>query len=62
VKDVVKGNTIFWKIIIRAGKFTALAKIPDLYGTLITSRVLPKGIEVPDALKKILEPQSENRP
>ena len=54
VKDVVKGNTIFWKIIIRAGKFTALAKILDLYGTSITSRVLPKGIEVPDALKKYI--------
>lgn len=54
VKDVVKGNTIFWKIIIRAGKFTALAKIPDLYGTSITSRVLPKGIEVPDAVKKYM--------
>ena len=54
VKDFVKGNTIFWKIIIRAGRFTDLPKTPDLYGTSITSRVLPKGIEVPGALKKYM--------
>ena len=60
VKDVVKGNAIFWKIVMRAGKPTALATIPDYYGTTITSHVLPTGIEIPDIIKEYmnLKPRS----
>ena len=54
VKDVVKGNTIFWSVGSWVGKPFALAKIPELYGKSVTSRVLPKGIEIPDIVKEYM--------
>ena len=61
VKDVVKGNTIFWSIRTWGGETIALAKIPDLYGTSITSRVFPTGIEIPDIVKEYLDMRTRTR-
>jgi len=55
VKNVVKGNVIFWKIIIRAGKPNALATIPDYYGISFVTRVLPTGIEIPNIAKEYIK-------
>jgi len=54
VKDVVKGNTIFWSVGSWLGRPFALAKIPELYGTSVTSRVLSKGIEIPNVAKEYM--------
>jgi len=54
VKDLAKGNTIFWSVGSWLGKPFALAKIPELYGKSVISRVLPKGIEIPGVVKEYM--------
>jgi len=54
VKNIAKGNVIFWSIGTHMGMPYAIAKIPELYGTSITTRVLPKGIEIPDVVKEYM--------
>jgi hypothetical protein len=54
VKNIAKGNVIFWSIGTHMGMPFAIAKIPEHYGKTITSRVLPKGIEIPEIVKEYM--------